>query len=112
MKLNEKPIKIKCRVSNLNTLMRYLRHLITNHDVYLEPFVFNSTVRRIYRFHLNTLAEKVAKLIFNYTAETDLKCVLQITEAERLVLFEVTANYPLPMDINFIEYEIKNGLLK
>lgn len=112
MKLNPTPLKIKCKVSHLNTLIRYLGHLITNHDVYLEPFVYNSTVRRIYRYHLNTLSEKVAKLIFNYTAHVDLKCTLSITEAERLVLFEVTANYPLPLDINFIEFEIKNGLLK
>lgn len=112
MKLNTQDTKIKVKVSHLNTFIKYLAHIIDNHDDYLKTFIGNSTVRRIYRYHLNTLAEKVAKLIFNYTAHVDLKCTLKITEAERLVLFQVTAYYSLPMDINFIEYEIKNGLIK
>lgn len=112
MKISQPDIKVKCNLSNLQTLAGYLTELIKNHDEYLKGFVYNSTIRRLYRHQLSTLFEKVAKLIFHNINLPAKKLSLKINESERMVLVSVSAYYPLPLDINFIEYEIKNGLLK
>lgn len=111
MKLTQPDLKIKCKYAHLKTLYDYLREIIEHHEEYLISFVFNKSVRRLYRHTLSTLCEKVAKFMFNHINEQNKLFTLKFTDAERMVFFEVTKYYPLPMDINFIEYEIKNGLL-
>ena len=113
MKLTEPDLKIKCKASHLNTLLEYLREIIENHNEYLETFIHNSTVRRIYRHNLSTLCEKVAKCVFNYINinPNGKEISLKLNYAERITLSSVVDHYPLPMEINFIEYEIKNKLI-
>lgn len=111
MQLNESDLKIKCSESHLKTLLEYLSEIVEHHDDYLKPFVYNSTMRRIYRFHLNGLREKIIKLLFRTYGTQKLNFTLRMSHAERITLFDVSANYSLPLEINFIEYEIKNKLL-
>ena len=113
MKIATPDIKIKCKVSHLNTLIRYLAELLTNYDQYIKATTQeNKNGKEICKYHLQTISEKVSKLIFNNTTYKDIKCTLKLNHAERLTLNTITSYYPLPLDINFIEYEIKNGLLK
>lgn len=112
MKLTQPDLKIKCKLAHLKSLCEYLTEIVNNHDDYLKPFVNPSTLRRIYRHNLATILEKTAKLIFNHINEPNKNLTLKFNEAERMTFFSVSAYYPLPLDINFIEYETKKGLLK
>ena len=114
MKLTEPNTKVKVKTAHLVTLMNYLQHLNEYKDEYLKPLGSKITLQ-IYLHNLNTLREKIAKILFNHCitvkVDNDKKHNLIFTEGERITFFYVTTYYPLPMDINFIEYEIKNGLL-
>lgn len=111
MRLNESDIKIKCSESHLKTLLEYLSEMVEHHEDYFKTFIHNSTMRRIYRFHLNGLREKIVKLLFRSAGTQKINFTLSMSHAERITLFDVSANYPLPLEINFLEYEIKNKLL-
>lgn len=113
MKLTEPDLKIKCKADHLNTLLEYLKEIIEHHNEYLQSFVHNSTVRRIYRHNLSTLCEKTAKAVFSNINLSGVKknITLKLSYAERITLSSVVDYYPLPLDINFIEYEIKNKLI-
>lgn len=112
MKLTQPDLKIKCKYAHSKTLYEYLIEIINNSEAYLKTFISNHHVRRIYSHHLATICEKVAKQMFNHVHNQNKNFTLKLNEAERMSLYIITSNYPLPMDINFIEYEIKNGLLK
>lgn len=112
MKLTQPDLKIKCKYAHTKTLYEYLMEIINNSEAYLKTFVSNSNVRTVYKHHIATICEKVAKLMFNNLHNQQKNFTLKLNEAERMSLYILTSNYPLPMDINFIEYEIKKGLLK
>lgn len=114
MKLTEQNTKIKVKAQHIVTLMNYLQHIDEFKNDYLKP-LFNKITLEIYIHNLNLLREKLAKVLFNHCISGKISKeknhTLTITEGERLTLYHVTSHYPLPMDINFIEFEIKNGLL-
>ena len=110
MRLTENDLKIKCSPDNLRTLLNYLNEIADNSDLYLKLFLKKATYN-IYNYHLNGIREKVIKLLFNNAGTGKALTTLKLSHAERIVLYDTGARYPLPLDINFIEYEIKNRLL-
>lgn len=110
MRLTENDLKIKCSADHLRTLLSYLNEIATNSEAYLKMFL-KEPVRKIYEHNINAIREKAIKLLFNGTGSGRINHNLKLSHAERIVLYEVGARYPLPLDINFIEYEIKNRLL-
>lgn len=112
MKLTEPDLKIKVRVSNLSSFCYYLSEILKHYEKYVNNELFSNSINGIIKHSLQTLLEKSGKLALRHLSLRDVKCTLSINYAERLALYELTARYPLPLEINFIEYEIKNGLLK
>lgn len=110
MKLTENDLKIKCSADHLRSLLSYLNEIATNSEAYLKLFL-KAPVRKIYEHNVNAIREKVIKLLFNGTGSGRINHSLRLSHAERIVLNELSDRYPLPLDINFIEYEIKNRLL-
>lgn len=112
MKLTEPDLKIKLSLDQLNSLSNYLKEVITNFDKYSEPFNSHKLLRKLIEHNLKTCLEKVAKLFFNNAFRGKKGVTLKINHSERMSLYHTTAYYALPLDINFVEFEIKNGLLK
>lgn len=107
-------VKIKCNLTQLNSFVEYLKEILTNYDQYLNCNFNNKFQYEVMRHEITTLSEKTMKLFISkaFRGHKDKKFTLSITHTQRISLFNITALYPLPLDINFIEYEIKNGLLK
>lgn len=112
MKLTEPDTKIKCNYVNAKTFYEYLIEVINNNEMYFKPLHIGKMHTEVYKYNLCTLCEKVSKLMFKYVWSHSQKFTLSINHAERITLLFIVNHYPLPLDINFIEYQIKNGLLK
>lgn len=113
MKLTAPDIKIKVNKSNTKTLYDYLHELIINSDKYFETVTSEKLFKKIFLHHLKSTYEKVSKILFkHYHDAHDYKETLKITDAERHTLVVMFSFYPLPLDINFIDYELKQNLLK
>lgn len=112
MKLTQPDLMIKCKYAHIKTLYDYLIEIINNSQAYFKPCNISAHLVNIYKHNLSTLCEKAAKLMFKYVNERNKNFSVKLNEAERMSLFFVASFYPLPMDINFIEYEINKGLLK
>lgn len=116
MKLTEPNIKIKVNESNLKSLTSYLYEIILNSDKYLQPWEVPKIFKKIVLHNIKEIYQKACKIQFkNFALEiygSKYKGVLNITDAERHSLIVISSLYPLPLDINFIEYELKNQLLR
>lgn len=111
MRLTEPDIKIKCTNSHLKTLLEYLSELIDHWENYSLNLFYKPVIKVVYKHHLNSIREKAIKLIFSNVGTEKTNFTLKLNHAERITLFDISAHYPLPLEINFLEYEIKNKLL-
>jgi hypothetical protein len=112
MKLTEPDIKIKVTRENLKTLNFYLSEILVNSNIYLEEITKDKEFKKIMLYNLQSAYEKITKIQFkNYFSQTNYKALLKFTNGERLTLVKLVIYYPLPLDINFIEYELKNKLI-
>ena len=113
MKLTEPDIKIKLNGSNAKSLYDYLHELIVNSDKYLQPVTNEKLFKKIFIHNLKTTFEKVSKILFKRFYDVkEFTESLKVTDAERHTLIVLFSFYPLPLDINFIDYELKKNLLK
>ena len=115
MKLTQNETKIKLNKSNLFSLSQYLTHLAEFSNTYMKPH-FNNITYLLHLHNVNTIREKVGHIFYKSISieikAIDLKHTLKLTEGERLTFYAITTHYPLPMDINFIEYEINKRMIK
>jgi hypothetical protein len=113
MKLTEPDTKLKLKRSNLLSLNSYLYELLTNTEDYFAHISQDKTFKHILIHNIKTVYEKVSKILFkNAYITNEFKTVFSLNEAEKLTLIKLTSLYALPMDINFIEYELTKKLIK
>lgn len=111
MRLTEPEIKIKCTNGHLKTLLEYLSEITDHWQDYSLSLFYKPVIKSVYKHHLNSIREKVIKIIFSNVGTDKINFTLKLNHAERITLFDISAHYPLPLEINFLEYEIKNKLL-
>ena len=113
MKLTEPDTKITVKRSNVLSLNQYIYELLTNTEEYFNIITADKTYKKILIHNIKTFYEKLNKLIFKYAYVTnEYKSSIKFTDSEKLTFVKVFSIYPLPMDINFIEYELTKKLLK
>lgn len=113
MKLTLQPVKIKANREQLLSFLQYLNHLSDYLPEYLTPLTPDRFYKEILKENLKAITEQVIRAIFNNSHKdtTKIKIPLKLSHEQRIVLIVLTSAYPLPLDINFIEYEIKNKLV-
>lgn len=111
IELPQQYIKVKLTYSQGSMLLAYVNELLINFKEYIKP-IENSTAKQpLYFQHLLNVFKPLMRYQVNQ-ALTKKNHVLKLNQAERFTLLLFTANYELPMAINFIEHELKNQLFK
>lgn len=112
MKLTQPDLKVRCTYSHIKCLYEYLMELYNHFDEYVQPLNYDLPARAIYKHYLATICEKIAKLMFKHVHKPRTKFKVTINQGERMVLLVFFSWYDIPTYIQFIQYELKNGLLK
>lgn len=105
-------LKLKLSLQQLNSFSDYIREILLNYKSYSASFILDKITINIFEESLKTLLAKTVILSVNGYFTNKKKISVKVEYTERMALVYVTGIYPLPLDVNFIEYEIKNGLLK
>lgn len=112
MKLTKPPLKVKVNRENLLSLLNYLNHIHDYKSEYLNPLIKSDKfIYIILAYNLESIIEKVINTIYKNHHKTPYKTNLQFNEAERLTLIKLAIYYPLPLDIEFINYELQKNLI-
>jgi len=112
MKLTEPNTKIKVNESNLKSFTSYLHEILINSNDYLNHLTADKFFKKILLHNLKTIYENACKIQFKNFGLYHYKGVINLSDAERQSLVKLFTFYPLPLDINFIEYELTKKLLK
>lgn len=111
MEKNPTTMKIILSRDNSIILLDYLNELIEHAEDYFSLITKNKLVYKIHRFNLKQVHQNLLKIIFTSALKGKTKYTLKINEAERLTLFQTVCYYPMPNGLEFIDFEIKKGLL-
>ena len=113
MKLTKPEIKVKINKDNALSLLSYLNHLSEYFPEYMEPI----TKGDIFYYHIlehncKSLSGKVINTIVKNQYKNGFKTNLTIDHAERCFLLRLVSAYSLPLDIEFINYELNKNFIK
>lgn len=111
MEIPQHLIKIKLTYLNALSINAYLLEIIKNNEAYLFVIEQSKAKQAVYLQHIINLFKPLSRHVLNH-ALTKKNFLLKLNPGERFTLVLITAQYPLPLDINFIEWEIKNQLFK
>ena len=112
MKLTKPEIKVKVNRDNLLSLLNYFEHLSEYLPEYLTPIVKDDKFYfNILEHNIKTITEKVLNTIYKNHHKNPYKVNLIFNEAERLTLLRLNTSYNLPLDIEFINYELNKSLI-
>lgn len=111
MKFSSPDLKFKCKLEHLHTFLEYLREIDRHFIYYSEVFNVGATYKALIKENVLKISEKTAALIFKYAGENKKLITVKLTHTERLSMLTLINHFPLPLQINFFEYEITNKLI-